>query len=101
MNRIYTNADEVIIWLGTKPPEFDSVFRTIKTTRVTRDEIMQKSVAGKIFNLLRKKIFDDAELIALFGFSFGVSLVHENLDNTRTGSGTRSKIHLWHSHSEA
>jgi hypothetical protein len=69
MDRIYANAYEVIIWLGTELPELASVIHTIQKIGVTSDEIMQVSAADKFVNSLKNKLFDDEELIALFDFS--------------------------------
>ena len=69
MDCIYANADEVIIWLGTEPPELASVIHTIQKIGVTSDEIMQVSAADKVINSLKNELFVDEELIALFDFS--------------------------------
>jgi len=69
MDKIYENASEVIVWLGTEHSGTASAIRSMEMIGVTSDEIMKDPAKPKVANLLKDNVFSDDNLIDIFEFS--------------------------------
>ena len=54
MDQIYSNATEVIVWLGTQDPRTVSAIQNMKKIGITNNEIMEEPAKLKIVDLLQK-----------------------------------------------